>query len=368
MRRFWIILLLFVTLIAVGCESQGASPTTETTMVPETTVQTEPTVPTTIATEPVETQPLETEPPAPQTKPATAIADDTQIVVCTLDRGETVEVVGDYDERYVIVLTKSGYGLVDRALLYLSDAPAFEQWNGYAYSGAKLYSHYLRFPNDAQSLNMNTAILVLAEYGNGCVVQVGDTVGYMRRSEISKHYIQYTPDSGSQDGGDISMQEQWKITLLANVLPQEGTPKGNAAILVDDAEVILGWYERGEQVLVIDEEGYAPQKEGFLAVWVHDALGYVREELLLIDGDEAYVSWTGFARYNAGVYEDYYLTGEPVTTLSTNQRVQILWDLGNCYMVQLGEEICFMLKTEVSETEIVYGGNTGGGEWSDPVM
>lgn len=362
MKRLLAFLLCLVMLFVAGCTPAEPDPTEEPTAA------TEPTEITEAPTEPSEeTEPTETEPPAPETVGGTVLADRTAVVLTTANRDETVDVVGEYDEYHYVVKTEQGYGIIEKRLVRMDGGEAYVQWNGYAYSGAKLYNNYHLLPEGVQELAMNTQILVLDSLGDSCVVQVGETIGYMRLDEISHNYIQYTPGSGSADGGDISLGDRG-VTLLSSFVPQSGEVSGSAVVLADGAEIMLGWYDRGETAQIITEEGYAEAKDGWHAVYLEGLCGYIRQNLAAQEGAEPYAEWDGYAHSQAGLYNNYYLTGEPVTKLSANTSVHILCDLGNCYLVIAGDTTGYMDKGQVSETYITYSGSSGGGEWSDPVM
>lgn len=370
MKRILAILLCFALILA-GCGAKKPEPTeskeTESVTVPATTQA---------PTEEPTTVPTETEPPVPETVSGTALADHTDVVLMTVDRDSTVEIAGEYDDVYYIVKTEQGYGLMEKRLIRLEGAEAYEQWSGYAVYNAKVYNNYHLLPDDVQTLNMNAQVKVLDSLGGYLVVQVEETVGYMRESEVSRYYINPAPagggNTGGADGGDISLRNQGGIIGLYTFVPQSGEVTGKGTVLVNGAEIILGWFDRENSVAIINEEGFAEAKEGWYAVY-HDGLyGYVRQSLILKDDEEAYTEWDGFAKYQAPLYDNYYLTGEAVSKLTANASVHILADLGNCYLVTSAETTGYMAKDQVSDTYISYGGGGGGGntggDWTPPAL
>lgn len=362
MKRLFAILLCMVLLFAAGCTQDESIPTEEPTVATEATETTE------APTEPSEeTEPIETEPPAPQTVSASALADHVDVVLMTVDRDTVVEIAGEFSEDYYVVRLETGYGLIEKRLVRPEGEVAYEQWDGYAYSGAEFYTNYHLIPDETtRELAMNTQLVILDSLGECVVVQYGDEVGYMRPDEISRNYIRYTPGSGSADGGDISLSDRGGMALLSTLAPQAGEVTGTAVVLANGAEILLGWYDREEEVLIISEEGFAGEKEGWYAVYAEGLWGYVRQELVALEGAEAYLQWDGYTRYQAAVYGNYYLSGNPVMQPNSNTVVTVLQDLGTCYLVSIGEQIGYMAKGEVSESYINY--SSGGGEWSDPVM
>lgn len=366
MKKLLVLLLCLTVLLFAGCEKDNPAATGNTTAPAETTVPTEETIP---------TEPTETDPPVPDTVSGIALADYTYVILLTVDRDAAVDVVGDYDDHYAVVKVDSGYGLIEKRLIRMEGAAAYEQWDGYARHGTKLYTNYHLLSDGAQDLSMNTQVRILDSFGDVCVVQYGETIGYALESQISRNYIQYTPSGGGSggagsDGGDISLGFQNSITFLSTVTPQTGEICGSAVVLVNDAEIILGWYDRDDEVNIVNEEGFAEEREGFYSVYLDGLYGYVRQNLVLKDGSGSYAQWDGYAKYKAVVYDNYYLAGNPVSELNTNTAVHVVCDLGNCYLVNIGEDIGYMNKDLVSETKIVYsgGGGNSGGEWSDPVL
>lgn len=362
-----IAILLCLALLLAGCDMAailGKDPGAAESM-PPTEANTDPTEPDT-PTDP--TEPEATEPPAPETVPATALADRTAVILMTVDRDTVVELAGEYGEAHYLVKTEQGYGLIEKALVRPDGAEAYASWDGYAYSGAKLYDNYHLLSGNVQDLNMNTQIHVLDAYGDNCLVQVGDATGYMRLSTISRTMITYKP-SGGADGGDISLSHQSgaTLTLLSDFAPQSGDITGNATVLVDGAEIVLGWYDRDETVDIIAEAGFLEEKEGFCGVYVDGFCGYVRQNLVAQEGAEPYAAWDGFARSNAPFYSNYYLSGEPLRQLPTNTEIHVICDLGSSCLVQVGEETGYMDLSQISQTRITYSGG-GGGDWTNPIL
>lgn len=364
-------LLLCLSLVLAGCGKKTPESTTEVTGVPETVPAT-----TQKPTEEPTTVPTETEPPVPETVSATALADRTYVVSKMLDRDEPVEVVGEFDEIFYIVKTEEGYGLIEKCLVRMDGAESYKSWTGYAVYNAKLYNNYHLLPGEEQKLSTNTQVQVLEDLGTCLVVQHEENIFYMRPAEVSKHYIQPSTggsgNTGGADGGDIILGNWSGVMRLSSFIPQEGEVTGNGIVLVNLAEIYLGWFDRNDTVAIITEEGFMEEKEGWCAVYHEGLYGYVRQNLIQEAGAEDYAEWDGFAQYLAPVYANYYLNGEPETKLSTNTKVHILEDLGNCYLVISGDISGYMAKETVSQSFINYGGGGGGGDtggdWTPPAM
>ena len=95
MKKLVIFPLIAVMLLAAGCNKTDVTPTT-----PETTV-------------------LVTE-PTPECTSATVQVADAPAILMLLNRGDTVDVVKEYDEGHYMVKVDDLYGLVEKQLLRLS--------------------------------------------------------------------------------------------------------------------------------------------------------------------------------------------------------------------------------------------------------
>lgn len=373
MKKYALILLCLALVVAAGCGKQTAPET-----LPETTE-----TPTTLPTETTE-PPTE---PLPKTESVAVLADKTPAVLTRLSRGSQVDVVKDYDETYVIVHTQAGYGLMEKCLL-TSDTP-YEPWTGYALWNKGFYDNYLLTGDPVRLLQTNTKIEVLGEYDNCCVVTVEDTLGYMKREDISK-YRSVPSDGGSsdggggggsssggQDGGDISLRAP-AFAVNLSAIAQEGTVTGKATVKVDQAQVILAFFDRGEQAPVIVEAGFGEDWAGYAPVLLGELCGYIPQNLLETPDSQAFQEWSGYARYNAALYDNFYLRGK-ATCLRTNTAIQVLNDLQTCFLVRCDDTLGFMAKDSVSQYPIsVDGGSSessddsgrggGGDEWTPPVL
>ena len=362
MKKLLALLLVITVLFLAGCNADSGA-TTET--APATT---EAPVETTEATEPA---PTETDPPVPETISGTVQADKTAVLLSTANRGDQLDIVGEYDEAHYVVKMESGYGLIEKRLVRMDGEEAYESWEGYANYNALLYPTYALRASEGETLNLNTKIVVLDDLDGILVVQVDDAIGYMNAEQVSTGYIQpYSGGGGSADGGDIVLGIQGGITKLSVLAPQSGDVTGKGTVLADGAEILLGWFDRNEEVRIVNEAGFAEEKEGFYTVYLDGLYGYIRQNFLLKEGEEAYAEWDGYAKANAVIYTSFNLSGESVK-LNTNAELKILADLGDCYLVTSGEITGYMAKDTVSEVPISYsgwGGGGGGGEWTPPAM
>ena len=374
MKRLLILLLAAAMLLTAGCNSEPVDPTVaNTTEAVDTTDAAQETT--------QETTEAPTE-PVPQRVNARVQVDDAPAILTVLGRGEVVDVVGEYDEDHYVVKTDAGYGLMEKQLLWMSDAEPYKTWTGYATGYVPVYDNYQLTGEPIQSLSLNKQVVVLAELKYCCLVQLGDTLGFVKNGGISKYYIEYNEpekeeESGGQDGGDISLFNGG-ITLLATV-EQSGEVTGTAVVLVDKAPVILGYFLLGETVEVVAEEGFAPAWEGYHTLYLNGFYAYMPQDLVLEETEEPYSVWEGYCAYGAYVYDNYLLLGEG-DWQNTNTVVTVLWDSGEFYVVSVGGEIGYMACDKVSESKYQTGnggnnsGNNSGsneeesGDWTPPAL
>lgn len=383
MKKYIIMLLALALLLCAGCKKQEPVQTEAPTTIPtETTIP-----PTTEETDPV-----------PELSIGTALVDDTPAILDTLMRDDVVDVVGEYDEDHYIIKTDLGYGLVKKKMLRLENEAAYEVWTGYAYWNAEVYDNFHLTGDPVQQLNTNTKVEVLDDIGLCYVVQVDKTVGFMSKSRLAKWSFSSgsgNSDSGSgsgsggnggstgADGGDISLRFQGGIVLLA-AIEQKGYVTGQATVLANGTEVVLGYFARGEEIPMVTEEGLS--WDGYVTVYLNGLYAYVPQGLVVTGETAAYEAWDGYSRWNGVVYANFYLLGDPIDKLYTNVKVHIVAELDNCYLVEVNEVTGYMSKDVVSKTRISTGGgnsdsggssgegnsggggNSGGAEWSPPAL
>lgn len=374
MKKYILLFLALLWLLCAGCKKQEA-------------VQTE--VPATApagasATTPAETTaPPATEEtvPAPALRMGTALVDDTPAILDTLMRDDVVDLVGEYDEDHYVIKTDLGYGLVKKELLRPEGEAAYETWTGYAYWNAEVYDELYLTGEPARKLNTNTKVEVLEDIGYCYVVRAEEMVGFMNKSRLAKWPISTggSGDGGSDgstgaDGGDISLRAQGKLVFLA-AIEQSGNVTGQATVLANGTEVILGYFKRGEEIPMVAEEGFTEDREGYVSVYLDGLYAYVPQKLVQAQEAEAYAAWDGYSLWNGVVYDNFHLLGDPIDKLYTNVKVHVIAELESCYLVEVNEATGYMRKDLVSQTRIPTGGGSsdssganGGDEWSPPVL
>lgn len=367
MKRIMIVLLVCTLLLTTGCGAAPAETQPSETAAPETTE-----APTTEATEPETTEPETV--PVPDTVPAVVQVDKTPAVLTLLNAGDKAQVVGEYDEEYVVIKTESGYGLVEKGLLRLEGQEAYEAWEGYAYPNAELYASYQLTGEPVQTLGLNTKIQVLEELPYCYVVTVEGAAGFIAKAQVSKSYIRYSGGGGGgggggQDGGDITMGWHGSVELLSAVT-QSGEVTGEATVLADGTQVILGFYDREDVAQVVAEESFAPVWEGYHTVYLGELFAYVPMNLVRLESESAYESWEAYAGYGAMLMGNHLLLGDPVQQLTVNTKLTVLWDTGDCLVVLCGETVGYVDSAKVSPNRYSTGGGGGGGggDWTPPAM
>ncbi len=371
MKKMTIFLLVAVMLITAGCGAN--TPEATEAPVPETTLPaTEaPTVlpteaPTEVPTEAPTEAPTE---PVPTCSNAVIQADDAPAILTLLNRGDTVDVVGEYDEDHYVVVTDSGYGLVEKQLLRMTGEPDYEVWTGYAYSNAEVYANYQLTGEIVTKLKKNTKVEVLDELKYCYVVTIDEKTAFVDKSQLSKTRLKTSSGkSGNADGGDIVLRDGGIVRLSS--IQQSGEVTGTATVLADKTQVILGYFQKDELVPVVAEEGFAPPWDGCYTLYLDGMYAYLPKNLALAEGGESYAQWDGFSRSKAEVYDNYLLQGE-CTTLKINTSITVLWDGGEFYVVSIDGDIGYMAPDQVGTKRFATGGGGGGnsgGDWTPPVM
>lgn len=366
MKRTFALLLALSLLFIAGCTGKTEPPaaTPAPTEAPATPVP---------------------EPPAPLPKLETGTVQGNQIpaILQLLNRGDVVEVTGNPDEAHATVKLENGSGTVEMQLLRFADEEAFEVWEGYAQYNAALYSSYQLAGQPLKTLSLNTKLEVLDELDSCYLVSLEGETGFIAKEQLSKYPIQTYyyggGDSGSsgggggggysggQDGGDIN------IDLVVRT--------GQAQVRADGTPVVLKYFNAGDTVQIVAEDGFAPALEGYVTILVDDVYAYLPQQWVQRESDEAFTPWEGYASSKCQLFDNHLLSGDAVKKLSTNTALTVLWEAGDVCFVRAGDELGFVSADAILTTPIVeyyYGGGDsgssgggsggGGSDWTPPAL
>ena len=291
---------------------------------------------------PAETLPVETEPETtvsiePELEYVTAQVNGIPAVLETFSRGDTLDIVKAFDEKHYVVKLGIGYGLVEKNLVRIEGEPEYTPWTGYAYQNAQVHSNYRLAGSPVKTLTANTQVEVLDDLGWCVLVTYDGNTGYMRQESLAKkptgtYSGQSVPErTEGEDGGEISMQFSGMVTLLATRAPQEGTVSGKAMVLADETQIVLGYFDRGDQIPVLSNSADGKK----LTVYLDGVFAEISDKYVLSEGENAYADWKGQSNGIISVYADYWMLGSPIDRLNTNTTMTVLHELENCYLVEV---------------------------------
>ena len=303
---------------------------------------------------PAETLPVETLPETteavstePEVEYATAQVNGIPAVLEVLSRGDTVDLVGAFDEKHYIVKREIGYGLVEKNLVRPEQDPAYEAWTGYAYQNAAVFDNYRLAGNAVKKLPSDTKVDVLDDLGWCVLVKHEGKTGYMKPEGLAKTPRSNTGNSGSEstgeDGGDIWLQHSGNLMLLSAMAPQKGTVSGSAMVLADETQVILGYFDRGDKIPVL-KQNTDPEN---LTIYLDGLYAQVSGTYVQTAGEKEKLSWEGRCKQIASVYDDFWMLGSPSDRLNTNTELTVLYELENCYLVEVNGTMGYMKKADV---------------------
>lgn len=400
MKKGLAILLALVLLLSAGCSAKQEQP--PQTTVPETTAP---------VTEAPETTVPETEPPLPKLETGTVQGDNIPAILCLLKKGDLVEVTGNPDDTHATVKTDFGSGIMETQLLRFAGEEAPESWTGYAHWNTGFFTDYEMGGKAPTTLKTNTKVEVLEELEDCYLVTVDGETGFVAKAQVSKWPITFSSgsnDGGSsgdssggssggsssgasgggsssgQDGGDISLAIYGKVHLLSAV-----TKTGSAQVRVDGARVVLKYFNLGDTVQIVAEEGFAPALEGYMTILVDDTYAYIPEAWVHRNADPAFESWDGFANYGCRLYDNYQLRGKALRQVYSNTALTVLWTADDVSVIRVGDTIGYAHTDTLRTTQIPIqqpqeddgssggysgggdsssSGNSSGSEWTPPAM
>lgn len=293
-----------------------------------------------------------TEPTGPEIVFASAKVDGVPAVLTTLSRDDMVNVVSSYDEKHYAVKTDLGYGLVEKNLLRVEEEGIYAPWTGYAYHGTKVYDNYRLAGKPVQVLQANDSVEVLNDLGWCYLVKLNGEYGYIPMDQLASRVAPGgkipggVPEPGNEDGGDIEARFHFGITQLAAAAPQSGEVSGLAMVLADGTDVILAYFDAGDQIPLLKDSVDAGGD--VLLVYLEGIEAKVNREYVLLDGETQESPWRGYSACNTAVYDNFWLQGSPVDMLSGGLALNVLHELEHCYFVEIEGRSGYVAKNTVS--------------------
>ena len=145
-----------------------------------------------------------------------------------------------------------------------------------------------------------------------------------------------------------------ETTVPETTVPQPKLETGT--VQGDNLPAILCQLKKGDPVEVT---GYTDETHATVKTAL--GTGTMEVQLLRFAGEEAPEPWTGYARWNTGLYETYEMVGKAPTTLKTNTKVEVLEELEDCLLVTVDGKTGFVAKTQISKWPIKSSSGSGDG-------
>ena len=148
-------------------------------------------------------------------------------------------------------------------------------------------------------------------------------------------------------------------------VPETTAPKTTETrVMGEGIPAVWGLLDGGTAVEVTGYDGT------YAKVRVDGKEGLVETRLLRF-ADESFEGFSGYALWNAGLYGEFSCLGEPLETLATNAKVEVLEDLEDCYYVNYNGKTGFLPASQLSRYPYTppaeggssdsSGGSSGGG-------
>jgi len=361
-------LLMLLTLGACGKKEVTPEPTAEPTPAPTA----EPTP-----------EPTPTATPEPAWEPGYIRAGNLFVLWTTLQRGDEVTVLGQWEDYYIIEGEEANL-LIEKRFLRPEGEEAPAEADGWARENTLVYpTGYLRGESIA-TLALNTEVRVIDTKAGWALIEWDGGSGYVDVENLSDQRIVYRPAGGGgggggpMDGTDVNMGDLSVVVNGENGVAKLGAYVGPeyeafetcpGVILSKDTEAYLCIFLRGDEVKVT-EVG-----EEECEIWVKDFFARIPRWAVRLEGDEEYTVWSAYAANKAVAYTEYQLRHE-LKTFNMNDRVDVVDELVEVelYVIEIDGEFGYMKLDDLSETAYAayYGGGGGGGggtpDWSIDVM
>lgn len=314
-------LMLLLTLASCGKKDEAVETAPVITEAPEA------------PTEKVET-PTEPAPTEPEWEPGIARAGYGELEYETYLRGVEVSVIGEWKDYFVIAGEEVDL-LVEKQFVRTESEEAFEERAGYAKWNTEVYDNVYREGESIEKLTSNKKVTVVDGKGDWLFIQWDeDKSGYVDADMINKWPTKKKVVEGGSGAASGSYNDNGFIAdQLAYVGPEMDALEEKALVLGDGARGALTVTVRDDEVKVtaVGEEVCDVYLDGFYAK--------LPRWLLTMEGDEEYEAWTGYARWNAIIFEEYQMRNE-LKILKTNDKVKVIDELeeAECYVVEFEAE------------------------------
>ena len=368
--------------------------------------------PATAVTEPVTAPPETTEatipaPTEPEWESAVSRAAYGEVLHSILEKGKEINVLGEFKDYYVIEGDVVDL-LVEQRFVRMDSEEAFAEWTGYARWNTQVYDNPYMRGETVTKLTTNKKVEVLEGKGDWLYIRWDDQEGYTNVANISKYrYTSGSSDSGDGGGGSggssggggggpvdgtgfdfgalSAWDGDWQVTLLGKYYGPEMEKSadaedpfapGMARVIAHDIEAYITLVLRGDEVKVTG------QTEETITLWLGDEFyGELPRWIVRMEGDAEYEPWTGYARWNGILYEEYQMRNE-LKKPGTNTAVTVLDELPDCYVVEYDGQIGYMKLDGLGKYRVSTGGGdeesgggggssgggSGGAVWTPPAL
>lgn len=368
----FVVLIMATMMCFAGCGcSRSEEPTVPPTQASTAAPTEEPTeVPTEAPTEPAPTE--------PEWQPGLSKANYVEAIYSLLNKGEEVEVVGNFAHYFVIAAEPYDL-LVDESYIRLDTEDAFKSHTAYSrYNRPVFASVYMR-EEPITRLGTNVALTVLEAKNGWAFVEWSGGKGYMMAEDISNSRIKTSSGSGPIDGtdvdvGSLSATSQQGNAMLLGVYHgpemEAGFEKCKGVVLADEVEAYVTVFDYGTEMKVVEYD------DEYCTVYLDTGLSVkVDRQLVKLESDTEEEFFTGYARSGAAVFKEYQRRTE-YKQLGFNERVEVLYKLpaltyegGEIYAVSINGEVMYMEVATVSETKLKSSGSSGSSDvWTPPAL
>ena len=143
-----------------------------------------------------------------------------------------------------------------------------------------------------------------------------------------------------------------ETTIAATTAPTETDLLTRYAwVRGEGLDLVGGFLDMGAQVEIT---GYTDT--GLAQVKTSLGAGTVDPQFLRLSGDAP--QWAGYARWNAGFFENWDLLGSPLELLAVDTQVQVLEELDKCYYVRYNDALGYIAKDQLSKYVYVAPGQS----------